>query len=116
MFFRHSTDKLIYPLLALVILVVISYRPAYRLRPDMPQAFFEANAPCGPKRPVEQKIACAYWDSAQMNIQWQYPRGYALPADIPTEFRIDAPALGPLSSAPEIRELYWHRLQLVWYM
>ena len=51
MFFRHSTDKLIYPLIVLVILVAISYRPAYRLRPDMPQGFFAADAPCGPKRP-----------------------------------------------------------------
>jgi len=60
MFFRHSADKLIYPLIAIAILVATCYRPAYRLRSDMPQGFFASEAPCGPKRPVEQKIACAY--------------------------------------------------------
>lgn len=116
MFFRHSADKLIYPLGALAIVVAISYRPAYRLRPDMPQSFFAADAPCGPKRPVEQKIACAYWDSAQMNIQWKYPHAHPLPVDVPADFSIDAPALGPIASDPRTRELYWHRLQQIWYL
>jgi hypothetical protein len=115
MFFRHSTDKLIYPFIAVVILVAISYRPAYRLRTDMPMEFFPATEPCGPKRPVDQKIACAYWDSAQMNIQWKYPHGHPLPQNIPPEFGIDAPALGLAASAPQTRELYWHKLQQVWY-
>src|SRR5437868_15551596 len=106
MFFRHSLDKLIYPVVALVILLVISYHPAYRLRPDMPQGFFATDAPCGPKRPVEQKIACAYWDSAQMDIQWKYPHGHPLPVDAPAEFGIDAPALGPAASSPTTRALY----------
>ena len=115
MFFRHSADKLIYPFVALFVLIFISYRPAYRLTPDMPQDFFAADAPCGPRRPVEQKIACAYWDSAQMNIQWKYPHGYPLPVDVPPEFGVDAPALGPEASAPATRVLYWHRLQQTWY-
>ena len=116
MFFRHSADKLIYPLIALVVLIFISYRPAYHLRPDMPQGFFAADAPCGPKRPVEQKIACAYWDSAQMNIQWKYPHGHPLPIDVPPDFRVDAPALGPSASAAATRDLYWRRLQEVWFL
>jgi hypothetical protein len=115
MFLRHSTDKLIYPFIAVVILVAISYRPAYRLRADMPADFFPATEPCGPKRPLDQKIACAYWDSAQMNVQWKYPHGHPLPQDIPSEFGIDAPALGPAASAPKTRELYWHKLQQIWY-
>ena len=114
MFFRHSSDKLIYPFAALFILIFISYRPAYRLTPDMPQDFFAADAPCGPRRPIEQKIACAYWDSAQMNIQWKYPHGHPLPIDVPPEFGIDAPALGAEASAPATRALYWHRLQQIW--
>ena len=116
MFFRHNADKLIYPLAALFILIFISYRPAYRLTPDMPRDFFAADAPCGPRRPIEQKIACAYWDSAQMNIQWKYPRGHPLPFDVPPEFGIDAPALGPEASAAATRGLYWHRLQQIWYL
>ena len=116
MFFRHSYDKLIYPILGLVLLVLISYRPAYHLRPDMPQGFFAADAPCGPKRPVEQKIACAYWDSAQMNIQFKYPHTHPLPQDVPPEFIVNAPALGTAVSSPATRELYWHRLQQIWYL
>jgi hypothetical protein len=115
MFFRHSYDKLIYPFIISAVLFAISYRPAYRLHPDMPPSFFAADAPCGPKRPIEQKIACAYWDSAQMNIQWKYPHGHPLPIDVPPEFRIDAPALGPAASAPATREFYWHHLQQIWY-
>jgi len=115
MFFRHNTDKLIYPFIAIVILVALSYRPVYRLRPEMPRDFFPAAEPCGPKRPVDQKIACAYWDSAQMNIQWKYPHGHPLPADAPPEFGIDAPALGAAASAPLTRALYWHKLQQVWF-
>src|SRR3954468_16882293 len=106
MFFRHSADKLIYPFIIVVILVVISYRPAYHLRAEMPQEFFSADVPCGPKRPLEQKIACAYWDSAQMNVQWKYPHGHPLPIEAPPEFGIDAPALGPSASTQATRELY----------
>jgi hypothetical protein len=115
MFFRHSADKLIYPVIFVIVLVLVSYRPEYRLRPDMPHDFFAADAPCGPKRPVEQKVACAYWDSAQMNIQFKYPHAHPLPVDLPAEFSIDAPALGPVASTLATRELYWHRLQQVWY-
>jgi hypothetical protein len=114
MFFRHNLDKITYPLVAAVLLIVISYRPTYRLRPTMPKEFFSATEPCGSKRPIDQKIACAYWDSAQMDIQWKYPHGHPLPADVPPEFSINTPALGPLASAPATRELYWHRLQQVW--
>jgi hypothetical protein len=116
MFSRHSYDKLIYPMIVVVVLLIISYRPGYRLRPDMPQAFFPADAPCGPKRPLEQRIACAYWDSAQMNIQWKWPHAHPLPQEIPPEFGIDAPALGAAASSPATRELYWKRLRLVWYL
>jgi len=116
MFFRHSIDKVIYAIIALVIVVLISYRPAYRLRSDMPQGFYATAEPCGPKRPVEQKIACAYWDSARMNIQWKYPRGRPLPVDVPSEFLLDAPALGAAASSDLTRQLYWHRLQEIWYV
>ena len=115
MFFRHSYDKLIYPFVIIAVLVAISYRPAYRLNPDMPRGFFAGDGPGGPKQSVEQKIACAYWDSAQMNIQWKYPHGHPLPIEAPPEFRIDAPALGPTASAPATREIYWHHLQQIWY-
>jgi len=44
MFFRHHTDKLIYPLLVVVLLMVVSYRPTYHLRREMPDSFFTSSA------------------------------------------------------------------------
>jgi hypothetical protein len=114
MFFRHSLDKLIYPVIAGAIIVLVSYRSSYRLRADMPQTFYESKVPCGPNRPLDQRIACAYWDNAQMNVQWKYPHGTLLPVNVPPEFVVDAPALGPEASSQPTRQLYWHRLQQVW--
>ena len=118
MFFRHSFDKLIYPLLALALLAAMSYRPKYHLRPDMPPEFSRqvTAASTQGKQKLDQKIAWAYWESAQMDIQWKYPHGKTLPSDPPTEFRIDARALGPDAADPATRQLYWRRLQDVWYM
>ena len=117
MFFRHSFDKLIYPVVALALLAAVSYRPKYHLRPDMPPEFFRpaASSSTKGKPSLDQKIAWAYWESALMNIQWKYPHGKTLPPDPPYEFRIDAQALGPLAADPTTRQVYWHRLQDVWY-
>jgi hypothetical protein len=116
MFYRSHLDKLIYPVIAAVLLVIVSYRPKYHLRPDMPPGFFsEANSTPGQKRGLEKRIAAGYWESAQMDVQWKYPYSHPLPSDPPPEFKIDAPALGPAASDPVTRALYWHRLQQVWY-
>src|SRR5690349_12784350 len=112
MFFRHSYDKLIYPLVLLAGLAAISYRPRYHLRGDMPAEFFPSSPSTTPaKRSLDQKIAWAYWESAQMDIQWKYPHGKTLPADPPPEFRVDARALGPNAADSVTRQLYWRRLQ-----
>lgn len=117
MFFRHSYDKLIYPLVLLAGLAAISYRPRYHLRGDMPPEFFPTSASTtAAKRSLDQKIAWAYWESAQMDIQWKYPHGKTLPADPPPEFRVDARALGPNAADPVTRQLYWRRLQDIWYV
>ncbi len=118
MFFRHSYDKLLYPLVLFIGLAAISYRPKYHLRGDMPPEFFPTSATTqnAAKRAVEQKIAWAYWESAQMDIQWKYPHGKTLPADPPEEFRIDARALGEEAGDPATRQLFWRRLQQVWYV
>src|SRR6266536_1558102 len=69
MFFRHSADKLIYPLIVLGALLFISYRPEYRLSAEMPADFFSPTISAGAqKHSLEQKIAWAYWESAQMDI------------------------------------------------
>jgi hypothetical protein len=118
MFFRHSYDKLIYPLVLLLVLAAVSFRPKYHLRGDMPPEFFPATAVStnAAKRSLDQKIAWAYWESAQMEIQWKYPHGRTLPPDPPDEFRVDAKALGPGANDPALRQLYWRRLQQVWYV
>jgi hypothetical protein len=115
MFFRHSTDKLIIPVIIVIVLLVLSYKPKYHLRAEMPDAFFQQEK--GSEKPsVEQKIAWAYWETAQMNIQWKYGHGRPLPVDPPPEFQISAKALGPGASDRATRLLYWRRLQEVWYL
>ncbi len=115
MFFRHGLDKLIYPVIGIALLVFVSYRPKYHLRAEMPADFSSADSSDTKQRTLEQRIAWAYWESAQMDIQWKYPHGHPLPADPPPEFRINAQALGPAASDSSTRQRYWHRLQQVWY-
>jgi len=115
-FFRHHTDKVIYPLLLVVLLAVISYRPKYHLRPDMPQVFSISDYDSAPKRALQRKIASAYWRSAQSNIQWKFAYGHPLPNDVPAEFTVDTKELGPESADPATRALYWRRLQQVWFL
>jgi len=115
MFFRRNTDKLFIPVLAVVVLLFLSYRPKYHLRSEMPTAFFPEQTASG--RPsLDEKIAWAYWENALMDIQWKYPHGLTLPIDPPTEFLISAKALGPGATDPATRLLYWGRLQQIWYL
>jgi len=83
MFFRHGLDKLIYPVIAIALLIFVSYRPEYHLRTEMPADFSSAASSGTKQRTLEQRIAWAYWESAQMDIQWKYPHGHPLPADPP---------------------------------
>lgn len=113
MFSRHHTDKLVYPLLVVALLIFISYRPKYRLRGEMPTFFgFTQNAP--DKNTVQGRVAGAYWQSALTDIQWKYPHGHPLPTDPPSEFRLDTKAFGLLAADADMRSLYWRRLQQVW--
>jgi len=112
MFLRHHTDKLIYPIIVLLLLVYISYRPTYRLRAEMPSGFF--SAPETAKNDIQRRIARSYWQSALTDIQWKYSHGQLLPADPPQEFRADPKLLGPLAGDATERTLYWHRLRDVW--
>ena len=113
MFVRNHTDKLLIPIAALILLVVISYRPKYHLQSEMPSGFFHQEQKSS-KPSLDQKIAWAYWENAQMNIQWRYVYGHPLPVDPPPEFQVDAKALGPAASDPGTRMMYWHRLEQVW--
>ncbi len=111
MYFRHHTDKLIYPIIVLLFLLWISYRPKYHLRPEMPTAFPVVG---GGKNDLQRRIAGAYWQSALTDVQWKYAYGHSLPFDPPLEFRADVKALGPVASDESLRVLYWHRLQQLW--
>ena len=115
MFYRHYSDKLVYPILALILFLIVSYRPVYHLRPGMPQEFY-APSIAGAARPSEheQRVAQAYWQSAQMNVQWKYAQGHPLPVDVPADFSVDQRALGPAASDPAVRAFYWRRLQLIY--
>ena len=115
MFFRHSLDKLIYPVVVLALLAIISFRPKYHLSTTMPPGFFQADDDSAASH-GQERIAWAYWESARMDIQWKYPHAHPLPQEPPAEFRIEAKALGPAATDPAIRMLYWHRLQQVWYL
>ena len=117
MFFPNTFDKLIYPVVIVGLLIAVSYLPKYHLRRDMPAEFYSpSSSSSDPKPSLEEKIAWAYWESAQMDVQWKYPHGHPLPYNPIPEFQVDSPALEPLASDPATRQLYWHRLQHVWYL
>jgi hypothetical protein len=114
MFFRHHSDKIIFPIIFVTLLFASSYRGKYHLKADMPKAFFGEDLPL--KEPsLDEKIARAYWKSVQSDIQWRYPYSSTLPPDPPAEFQVDAQALGPAASDPATRLLYWHHLRQLWY-
>jgi hypothetical protein len=115
LFYRHYSDKLVYPILGFIVLLIASYRPVYHLRAKMPQEFY-APSIAGASTPSEneRRIAQAYWQSAQLNVQWKHAQGQPLPVDVPGEFRIDPRAFGPASSDQAVRAFYWRRLQSVY--
>jgi hypothetical protein len=114
MFFRHHSDKIIFPIIFVIVLFASSYRGKYHLKSDMPAAFFGEDLPL--KEPsLDEKIARVYWKSAQLNIQGRYPYSSPLPPDPPAVFQVDAQGLGPAASDPATRLLYWNQLQRVWY-
>ena len=115
MFYRHHVDKLIFPFLAIVFLLILSYQPNYHLRSTMPVEFYPGAVPNeAPIPDKDGRIAWAYWESAQMSVQWKYGHAHPLPSNPPSEFHVDIPILGPAASDPAVRLFYWHRLRLVW--
>jgi len=113
MFFRHGTDKLVYPLLFVTLLFFVSYRPRYHLRKNMPAGFY-SDVSTGQKRSMDERTAWAYWESAQMDVQFLYPHGHPLPNDPPPQFHVDTQVFGSEASDPATRKRYWQRLQAIW--
>jgi hypothetical protein len=113
MFIRHNSDKVLIGIVVLIFFVAVGYQPEYRLNSKMPSEFFREDRH-SPNSFADRKIAWAYWETAEMDIQWKWGYARPLPADPPPEFRIDAAALGPAASNPALRLMYWRRLQEVW--
>jgi hypothetical protein len=113
-FYRRRIDKLLIPIMLLVVLIASSYRAKYHLRNEMPGGFFQEETKS--KTPaLDKKIASAYWERALMEVQWKYGYSHSLPPNPPEEFQINAAALGEVAADPATRMLYWHRLQQIWY-
>ena len=91
----------------------VSFKPTYRLSPEMPRQFLAAGVPGG-ERGTEERVARAYWDSAMLRIQGKYAYGQRLPQEPPREFMISASEFGPAATEP-IRMRYWRQLQTVWF-
>jgi hypothetical protein len=116
MLIRWKIEKIVIPLLAVGLLAYMSYRPKFRLRPDMPPAFADVSSSLpSQKRIPEQVIAKAYWECAVTEIQWKYSRTY-LPPSPPPDFTIASEAAGPNANDPDTRARYWLKLQEVWYL
>jgi hypothetical protein len=98
-------------LVVLCIIAYASFRPKFRLRPDMPVEFFDASRWPPAKRASEEKIARAYWRCAVSEVQWKYGYAQRLPDDPPPEFSINVPDALKNSAS---RARYWERLREVW--
>lgn len=115
MLVNRKYDRLVIVLLAVGLLAFAAYRPAFRLRSEMPPDFVDASDSWPlQKRVAEQRIAKAYWNLAFTEIQWKYGYGYRLPQDPPAEFTIASPGLEPAESDAATRARYWRRLRQVW--
>jgi len=98
-------------LVVLCILVYASFRPEFRLRPEMPAEFFDGSTFPAAKRASEEKIARAYWRCAVSEVQWKYGYAQRLPDDPPPEFSIH---VAEVLNNPLSRGRYWQKLRQVW--
>ena len=113
MFIRRRLDKVILPLIAIGAFCAVSYRPRFRLNPDMPKEFVDASDVSTPqKRLAQERIAKGYWQCAVYAVQWKRGFGTSLPNEPPAEFALGTQVPG---SDAQTRTRYWRRLQQVWY-
>jgi hypothetical protein len=95
----------------LCILAYASFRPKFRLRPEMPVEFFDASRLAPARRVSEERIANAYWKCAVSEVQWKYGYAQRLPDDPPAEFSVKA--LDAVDNAAA-RVRYWKKLRELW--
>ena len=108
-----------YDIFAIVVVVLCvvayaSFRSEYRLRSNMPAEFFDPSRISPAKRPAEERIAKAYWQSAVTQVQWKHSYAQRLPEDPPAEFFVTPEQGGSAARDPQIRARYWQRLREVW--
>lgn len=100
--------------LVLIVLSVASFRSEFRLRPEMPAAFFDATHVSTAKRASEEKIARAYWNCAVEQVQWKYGYAHRLPDDPPEEFSVSPALVGSIANDASVRRFYWSKLRTAW--
>jgi hypothetical protein len=100
-------------LLAAVGVTTASYRPVYRLNPQMPPEFVGPNHGVKSAR-QEGDIASLYWQSTVRSVQWKYGYGFALPDTAPPEFSLGTADLRSGSAEAAIRARYWHKVREIW--
>ena len=61
-------------------------------------------------------MARAYWQAAVVGLQERYPFGSELPAEPPTEFRVEKKYVptGGAKAFSETRARYWEKLRRSW--
>src|SRR5215468_528239 len=108
---RHFTTIWVLGIAA-ALFAFASFKPTYRLRPEMPHEFVGTGLPSAVGA-GEERVARAYWDSAMLHVQGKYGYGQRLPQEPPREFAISASEFGPAAQEP-IRLRYCRQLQTVW--
>jgi hypothetical protein len=117
MFVNRNFDKLAVVLIFVGLFLYASITPVHRLRPEMPKVFgLSPSSWPAEKRAEEARVAQAYWNCVISTIQWKYGFASQLPADPPSEFRIDQAEVGPVAGDPATRARFWWKLKEVWYL
>ena len=105
-------------LFAAVVLILgyLLIRPTARLADKPPAEFTNPRAEWDASRKaVERELALAYWQRAEIDVQWHHSYGSELPEQPPEGFKIDTRQFrGNPAALAESRVRYWRRLRKVW--
>jgi hypothetical protein len=115
LFKRQKTDWLLVTLIIGGLFLYASYRPRFRLRPDMPPDFVDQSGDAS-HNGGGRKIAQAYWDCLVKDIQWKYGFGRNLPGEPPVEFSLAMKDNGLVNEDSATRIRYWRRAEHLWYV
>ena len=111
---KRKYDIVFIVLIAVALAGYASIGSEYRLRSEMPAEFFEASRAPSAKRAGDEKVARAYWNCAETQVQWRYGYAHRLPEDAPAEFVVTVDQAGNAANDKALRERYWQKLRDVW--